>query len=84
MSTTAPFASGTPSVSTSDIQRLQGQVYTKKIFTSNPVLMTYYAGAPPWNDIRLPGAIQQVTSSLAGRAKDAARHRSRHRPNAPR
>jgi peptide/nickel transport system substrate-binding protein len=41
-------------------KRLQGQVYSKKIFTANPVLGTFYAGAPPWQDLRLPGAIQQI------------------------
>ncbi|OAI39546.1 hypothetical protein AYO38_01520 [bacterium SCGC AG-212-C10] len=41
-------------------KRLEGKVYEKATFGTNPVSGTYYGGAAPWQDQRLIGAINRV------------------------
>ncbi|MCC7365191.1 MAG: hypothetical protein IT303_12555 [Dehalococcoidia bacterium] len=39
---------------------MKGKIYSQNVFFPNPILMTWFGGAAPWNDQRLPGAIQQA------------------------
>jgi len=44
-----------------DLQsRLKGKIFDAPAFAANPILGTFYMGAPPWNDPRLVGAITRA------------------------
>lgn len=44
-----------------DLQnRLKGKIFDAPSFAANPILGTFYMGAPPWNDLRLVGAISRA------------------------